>query len=283
MYNEASKKDLEKRNAEIKSNQPTIPTTSEQLKGFLKPKSKPDETSNKKVLRYESIRVYFYKLWQQRVFGRNNNSPLVITKHNARLVKHILQWMTNLEYDNSYSGNNETPCDWEDCNCEKLDVTKGLYIWGQHSRGKTAFAKALVQLMNQAHKEGFTHIPKVHSYSYKTIHTNSKRDGNSKKQYSHPESIFMDDLAWRGEANLNLYGNEENLVSDIIQYRLERLIVCRRDYMYRTEKVHGISIFTSNFSPSKIKEIYKTGVYDRLIEMCNIVHWDGDDSLRLPK
>ena len=228
----------------------------------------------KVVLHYSNCVDSFYALWKSIV----EKPELTITNHNREVVKQIIQWITNLEYDHKYDQGKG--CGWEDCDCKLLKENKGLYIWGKHGRGKTSLIKTIAHAMNNASRH-FSHIPSVKIYDYKSIYNKVKSQQKTANLYFKKGSIVMDDLGWDGEGELKIFGTRVNLVSDIIYNRHKSRLNAMAESRYKKEKTHGLSIFTSNISPEDILELYGEGVYSRLIEMCNIIHWDGDKNLRL--
>tara|TARA_R100001086_G_scaffold250033_1_gene192783 strand:- start:4461 stop:5333 length:873 start_codon:yes stop_codon:yes gene_type:complete len=273
--------DLEVRNKEIQDSQKKTYTTKDLAKGMISKKSPSKPLGSK--LHYSQIDSFFYGLWQRYIFEEKELSKIYMTDHNMRVVRHILMWMTRLEINQNYEKRDNSICEWEDCDCHQLDRAKGIFLWGDHGRGKTKFMKALVALMNKCNRY-YRQVPKVHSYDYRTLFNEyrSSKKGYS-KFYSDHESIFMDDLAWRGEDEINDFGNKQNLVARIIQNRHAKWEQGRLSSRYREKKNYSFPLFTCNISFTDMNNRYGEGISDRLKEMCNIIHWDGEYNLRIEK
>lgn len=152
---------------------------------------------------------------------------------------------------------------------------KGIAILGNVGVGKTeimfAFFKAIHDLSVMPEYEHF----KFHRFSFKTARETAQAyqrhgyDGLNffTKQFtsSNPprfNHIAFDDLGV--ERNQKFYGNEANVMSEIIQERYDRF------------KTGLITHFTTNLMPEQINDYYGDRATDRLTEMCLFINIAGN-------
>lgn len=151
----------------------------------------------------------------------------------------------------------------DDAMCSKSEISlqKGILLSGPVGCGKTT----LMKLMQwAAHKESKFIMKTCRDISfefiqdgYEVIHRYSKG-----KLYEHSyKNYCFDDLGV--ENNLKYYGNECNIMGEIIISRYD-LLASRK----------LITHFTTNFSASEIEKQYGNRVRSRLRELCNLIAFD---------
>lgn len=160
--------------------------------------------------------------------------------------------------------------------------TKGIYLWGDNSRGKTWIMTRLIEMINMAVKKGYSGIEPIKVISYKIdIMIRARAEGNIGFLSSlicggTTKSIYIDDLGYNDDSQLILFGQRENVLPEVIN-------LLYKNYL----NGHNIYI-SSNIDFKKIYEIYGNqpggkGTGDRLMEMCTPVLWKGDYNLRTNK
>lgn len=203
----------------------------------------------RKVLKMDDARLPFWKVYTSVI----KREPTV-TVQNAKNLKKVLHWLLNWK-------NEQAAIDGQ------LDPTKGLYIYGGFGRGKTDLINTLRIFCSKA-LQHYDNIPKLPAFmSYKGMLQKARAGHNTAWQYEKKEIAIIDDLGFNDEAQIKLFGNTIDLVGEIIYNRHG---MYKRDHNWKT-------IMTSNLSPEAIQDINGDGVMGRLIEMCNIIHWDGPD------
>ena len=142
-----------------------------------------------------------------------------------------------------------------------LDLSKGILLCGPVGCGKTT----LMSLMRTAAKQGNNFIMKTcRDISFEFI-----KDGyQTIQKYSHGNNLHtehrnycFDDLGV--EANLKYYGNECNVMAEIILSRYDIFI---------SKQV--ITHITTNLSATEIENAYGNRVRSRLREMLNLIAFD---------
>jgi DNA replication protein DnaC len=143
-----------------------------------------------------------------------------------------------------------------------LDLSKGILLCGPVGCGKTS----LMTLMRHTARQNNNFIMKTCrdisfefiKDGYQTIHKYSH--GN----YSHNEykNYCFDDLGV--ETNLKYYGNECNVMAEIILSRYDIFI---------SKKI--ITHITSNLSATEIEKAYGNRVRSRLRELCNLIAFEN--------
>jgi DNA replication protein DnaC len=142
-----------------------------------------------------------------------------------------------------------------------IDQTKGILLCGPVGCGKTT----LMTLMKYiAQKENKFYVKTCRDISfefikegYEIIHRYS-RNSNSDSQY---KNYCFDDLGV--EKNLKYYGNECNVMAEIILSRYD---------LFVSKKIH--THITSNLSASEIEAAYGNRVRSRLRGMLNLISFD---------
>lgn len=146
-----------------------------------------------------------------------------------------------------------------------LDLSKGILLSGPVGCGKTT----LMTLMRHVAQPNYKFIMKTCrdisfefiKDGYQTIHKYS----NGNNSYSEYRNYCFDDLGV--ETNLKYYGNECNVMAEIILSRYDIFI---------SKQV--ITHITSNLSATEIETAYGNRVRSRLREMLNLIAFD-DNSL----
>ena len=168
----------------------------------------------------------------------------------------------------------------------KLPPSKGVYMYGDYSRGKTVTMTCIAVTMHFARTAGYSNGWTAKIVSFKTdIMMKARAEKNisfiselfidpSKKPYSH---IVIDDLGYEDDSQLVLWGNKENVVVHLT------------DILYRFYQSHKVKIYiTSNIplvshSGNDILSRYGKGTHDRLAEMTTPVLWGGNFNYRTGK
>ena len=169
----------------------------------------------------------------------------------------------------------------------KYPPSKGVYLYGDYSRGKTVTMTCIAVTMHFARTAGYSNGWTGKIISFKTDIMMKARaeksisfisemftDPLTQKPYSH---IVIDDLGYEDDSQLVLWGNKENVVVHLT------------DIMYQLYQSHKIKIYiTSNIplsSPSgnDILSRYGKGTHDRLAEMTTPVLWAGNFNYRTGK
>ena len=144
-----------------------------------------------------------------------------------------------------------------------LDLSEGILLSGPVGCGKTT----LMTLMRHVAQPNYKFIMKTCrdisfefiKDGYQTIHKYS----NGNNSYSEYRNYCFDDLGV--ETNLKYYGNECNVMAEIILSRYDIFI---------SKQV--ITHITSNLSASEIETTYGNRVRSRLRNMLNLIAFDKD-------
>lgn len=151
---------------------------------------------------------------------------------------------------------------------------KGIALVGEVGVGKSeilfGFFKAIHDLSTIPEYEYF----KQHRYSFKTCRDTAQSyqkhgfDGIGfyTKQYTSTTPPRLNNMAFDDlgtERNQKFYGNEANVMSEIIQERYDRF------------KSGLVTHFTTNLTPEQINEYYGDRATDRLNEMCKFIQVGG--------
>ena len=142
-----------------------------------------------------------------------------------------------------------------------IDLTKGILLCGPVGCGKTT----LMTLMKYiAHKENKFYVKTCRDISFEFIKEGDEiihrysRSSNSEAQY---KNYCFDDLGV--EKNLKYYGNECNVMAEIILSRYD---------LFVSKKIQ--THITSNLSASEIEAAYGNRVRSRLRGMLNLISFD---------
>jgi DNA replication protein DnaC len=147
------------------------------------------------------------------------------------------------------------------CHLYNIDLTKGILLAGPIGSGKTTLLNLMKHLTPTEHKffvkpcrdVSFEFIQE----GYQIIHKYSI----SKLYHAEVRTICFDDLGI--ENNLKYYGNECNVMAEILLSRYDLFIA-------KQIKTH----LTTNLSASEIETIYGNRVRSRLRAMCNLIAFD---------
>ena len=146
-----------------------------------------------------------------------------------------------------------------------LDLSKGILLCGPVGCGKTT----LMTLMKSAAKQNNNFIMKTcRDISFEFIkegYQTIQKYSNGNNSHSEYRNYCFDDLGV--ETNLKYYGNECNVMAEIILSRYDIFI---------SKQV--ITHITSNLSATEIETAYGNRVRSRLREMLNLIAFD-DGSL----
>lgn len=162
-----------------------------------------------------------------------------------------------------------------------MNPTKGVYLYGDNSRGKTWIMTQLMLMVRYAIDScKFNNVhdrPMMISYK-KTIMMRARKEGNIafiSEIFKGKKLIFIDDFGYGMDSELVLYGQKENMIVHLVD-------------ILHNEYLDGAKIFfTSNWMLDSYKEenvtilkTYGKGTHDRIVEMCTPAHWCGDINLR---
>ena len=144
-----------------------------------------------------------------------------------------------------------------------LDLSKGILLSGPVGCGKTT----LMTLMRHVAQPNYKFIMKTcRDISFEFIkdgYQNIHKYSNGNNSYSEYRNYCFDDLGV--ETNLKYYGNECNVMAEIILSRYDIFI---------SKQV--ITHITSNLSASEIETTYGNRVRSRLRNMLNLIAFDKD-------
>lgn len=144
-----------------------------------------------------------------------------------------------------------------------LDLNKGILLSGPIGCGKTSLMNIMKYLTPTENK---FYVKPCRDISfefiqdgYQIIHKYSK----GKLYESEPKTICFDDLGT--ENNLKYYGNECNVMAEIILSRYD---------IYTTKKIQ--THITTNLSASEIEAQYGNRVRSRMRELFNLIAFDNN-------
>jgi DNA replication protein DnaC len=150
-----------------------------------------------------------------------------------------------------------------------INLNKGVLLSGPVGCGKTSLINLMKHLTSAEHKF-FVKPCRDISFEfiqdgYEIIHKYSK----GKLYQSEPKTICFDDLGT--ENNLKYYGNECNVMAEILLSRYE---------LFTNKKLQ--THITTNLSASEIENVYGNRVRSRLREMINLIGFEkGIDDKRV--
>lgn len=147
------------------------------------------------------------------------------------------------------------------CHQYNIDLTKGILLAGPIGSGKTTLLNLMKHLTPTEHKFFVKPCREVSfefiQEGYQIIHKYSI----GKLYHAEARTICFDDLGI--ENNLKYYGNECNVMAEILLSRYDLFIA-------KQIKTH----LTTNLSASEIETIYGNRVRSRLRAMCNLIAFD---------
>lgn len=144
----------------------------------------------------------------------------------------------------------------------KLDLNRGLWLWGNIGTGKSTMLKVIKEFCKAIDKRD----SKGDLYGFRIsdaieISAEYQRGGYEAVQtYIDSNRQAFDEVG--AETPTMHYGKEE----DTMRYILQR----RYDYRHR-----NFTHVTSNLALDQIADVYGSRVYDRCNEMFNFVHFEG--------
>ncbi|MDG4945113.1 hypothetical protein NMK71_01685 [Weeksellaceae bacterium KMM 9713] len=149
-------------------------------------------------------------------------------------------------------------------NYDKGDLYKGLYIYGNCGIGKTLSFKtinAIAQKNSLFYSRLWFHVSSALDI---VSYHNSEGDKSLLKLYN--GNLYIDDL---GSEDIGNYFGKKEVLTQVLEKR----------YRLFTEK--GLRTYiTSNINPVEFKERYGVRLYDRMLEMFNVVKLDQIQSYR---
>jgi DNA replication protein DnaC len=142
-----------------------------------------------------------------------------------------------------------------------IDLNKGILLSGPIGSGKTSLMNLMKYLAPMEHKFSVKPCRDISfefiQEGYEVIHKYSK----GKLYHSDPKTICFDDLGT--ENNLKYFGNECNVMSEIILSRYDIFI---------SKKIQ--THITTNLSASEIETAYGNRIRSRLRNMINLIAFD---------
>lgn len=148
-----------------------------------------------------------------------------------------------------------------------LNLKKGIMLTGPVGCGKTCLMKLIrffqpppeVHTLKSCREISFEFITK----GFEVIHKYSSQPGTSTSIEKKPVIYCFDDLGT--EQNLKYFGNECNVMAEILLSRYDRFIA------------HGtLTHLTTNLSASEIETCYGNRVRSRMREMFNLISFPCD-------
>ena len=152
--------------------------------------------------------------------------------------------------------------DKQTCYQLNIDLDKGILLSGPIGCGKTTLMNLMKYLAQTEHKFAVKPCRDISfefiQDGYEVVHRYSK----GKLYQSESRNYCFDDLGI--ENNLKYFGNECNVMAEIIIYRYDLFIS-------KKLKTH----ITTNLSASEIENNYGNRVRSRLRELCNLIAFDN--------
>lgn len=183
-----------------------------------------------------------------KAIGSHIVNPFVIDNANKEVYRDVLTWCLGQE--------------------GKLDLQKGLYIYGNTGTGKTLMMAIMSNVSSfyrvgvfDSNGNGWNLMEKKARAD--EICDDYAEDGDIQRWVGYP-SLCIDDLG--SEPSETLYmGNRRRVLRSIIEQRADR--------------ADRLTCFTSNFPPDsdEIVQMYGQRVRSRLHQMCNIILLPGGD------
>lgn len=144
----------------------------------------------------------------------------------------------------------------------KIELKKGILLAGPVGCGKTS----ILQVINRMRgREGLYIVKSCRDVAYEFMKGGDEaiqKYGRKSFDYNNdPKSYCFDDLGV--ENSVKFYGNECNVMSDILLTRYD---------MFVSKEMK--TLITTNLTSDEIEESYGTRVRSRLREMCNLFSFD---------
>ena len=146
------------------------------------------------------------------------------------------------------------------CYQYNIDLNKGILLSGPVGSGKTTLMNLMKTLTATEHK---FYIKPCRDISFEFIQDGYEiiQKYSKGKLYPDPKTICFDDLGT--EKNLKYYGNECNVMAEIILSRYD-IFISKKIYTH----------ITTNLSASEIETAYGNRVRSRLRNMLNLIAFD---------
>ncbi|WP_291103407.1 MULTISPECIES: ATPase [unclassified Flavobacterium] len=146
------------------------------------------------------------------------------------------------------------------CYQYNIDLNKGILLSGPVGSGKTTLMNLMKTLTATEHK---FYIKPCRDISFEFIQDGYEiiQKYSKGKLYPDPKTICFDDLGI--EKNLKYYGNECNVMAEIILSRYD-IFISKKIYTH----------ITTNLSASEIETAYGNRVRSRLRNMLNLIAFD---------
>ncbi|WP_291100224.1 MULTISPECIES: AAA family ATPase [unclassified Flavobacterium] len=146
------------------------------------------------------------------------------------------------------------------CYQYNIDLNKGILLSGPVGCGKTTLMNLMKTLTSTEHK---FYIKPCRDISFEFIQDGYEiiQKYSKGKLYPDPKTICFDDLGT--EKNLKYYGNECNVMAEIILSRYD-IFISKKIYTH----------ITTNLSASEIETAYGNRVRSRLRNMLNLIAFD---------
>lgn len=146
------------------------------------------------------------------------------------------------------------------CYQYNIDLNKGILLSGPVGCGKTTLMNLMKTLTSTEHK---FYIKPCRDISFEFIQDGYEiiQKYSKGKLYPDPKTICFDDLGT--EKNLKYYGNECNVMAEIILSRYD-IFISKKTYTH----------ITTNLSASEIESAYGNRVRSRLRNMLNLIAFD---------
>ena len=146
------------------------------------------------------------------------------------------------------------------CHQYNIDINKGILLSGPVGCGKTTLMNLMKTLTSTEHK---FYIKPCRDISFEFIQDGYEiiQKYSKGKLYPDPKTICFDDLGT--EKNLKYYGNECNVMAEIILSRYD-IFISKKIYTH----------ITTNLSASEIETAYGNRVRSRLRNMLNLIAFD---------
>jgi len=141
-----------------------------------------------------------------------------------------------------------------------IDLNKGILLSGPVGTGKTSLMNLMKNLTSLNHK---FYIKPCRDISYEFIQEGYEiiQRYSKGKLYPDPKTICFDDLGT--ENNIKYYGNECNVIAEILLSRYDLFI---------SRKI--ITHITTNLSATELETAYGNRVRSRLPSMVNLISFD---------
>ncbi len=194
--------------------------------------------SEKKINYNLELTIQFLESKGKIIYG----NKFRIYKKDLRLINKLLVYIVH-DIENSKKLN--------------IDLNKGILLTGPIGVGKTALMKLIKSIVP---RKNLYEIISTRLISFEYI-----RDGHEViSKYSNTKVYCFDDLGL--EKNLKRYGNECNVIGEILLSRYELFI---------SRKV--ITHATTNLNAKELEGYYGNRVRSRMKEMFNLISFDSND------